>query len=38
MHAPVAQLAEAMDSKPIQCEFESHQGHQQTLASVRFIA
>src|SRR5699024_6385809 len=26
--APVAQLAEATDSKPVQCEFESHQGHQ----------
>lgn len=25
--APVAQLAEATDSKPVQCEFESHQGH-----------
>src|SRR5699024_10525192 len=27
MSAPVAQLAEATDSKPVQCEFESHQGH-----------
>lgn len=26
MAAPVAQLAEAMFSKPIQCEFESHLG------------
>ena len=26
-HALVAQLAEATDSKPVQCEFESHQGH-----------
>lgn len=26
-HAPVAQLAEATDSKPVQCEFESHLGH-----------
>ena len=26
-HAPVAQLAEATDSKPVQCEFESHMGH-----------
>src|SRR5699024_6388800 len=25
--APVAQLAEATDSKPVQCEFESHRGH-----------
>ena len=25
--APVAQLAEATDSKPVQCEFESHLGH-----------
>lgn len=25
--APVAQLAEATDSKPVQCAFESHQGH-----------
>ena len=27
--APVAQLAEATDSKPVQCEFESHQGHKE---------
>jgi hypothetical protein len=25
--APVAQLAEATDSKPVQCEFDSHRGH-----------
>src|SRR5690606_13022207 len=25
--APEAQLAEATDSKPVQCEFESHRGH-----------
>ena len=27
VYALVAQLAEATDSKPVQCEFESHQGH-----------
>ena len=27
VRAPVAQLAEATDSKPVQCEFESHLGH-----------
>ena len=26
--ALVSQLAEETDSKPVQCEFESHQGHQ----------
>src|SRR6478609_494946 len=25
--APVSQLAEETDSKPVQCEFESHRGH-----------
>jgi hypothetical protein len=26
--ALVSQLAEETDSKPVQCEFESHRGHQ----------
>lgn len=26
-YAPVAQLAEATDSKPVQCRFESDRGH-----------
>ncbi len=26
-HALVSQLAEETDSKPVQCEFESHRGH-----------
>jgi hypothetical protein len=30
-HAPVAQLAEAADSNPARCGFESHLGHQQQL-------
>src|SRR5690606_27005475 len=29
-NAPVAQLAEAHDSKSCQCEFESHRGHSPT--------
>jgi hypothetical protein len=27
--ALVSQLAEETDSKPVQCEFESHRGHQE---------
>src|SRR5699024_2282233 len=37
LYALVAQLAEATDSKPVQCEFESHQGHHnKTLAGELF--
>ncbi len=31
--APVSQLAEETDSKPVQCEFESHRGHCQPFQS-----
>lgn len=37
-HALVAQLAEATDSKPVQCEFESHRGHHETPAQQGFRA
>jgi hypothetical protein len=35
LKALVSQLAEELDSKPRQCEFESHRGHQS--AAVAFV-
>ncbi len=34
--ALVSQLAEETDSKPVQCEFESHRGHHRERAMARF--
>ena len=33
-NALVSQLAEETDSKPVQCEFESHRGHHNTAVAV----
>src|SRR5699024_5606862 len=38
LYALVAQLAEATDSKPVQCEFESHQGHHNKPSQESFSA
>jgi hypothetical protein len=35
--ALVSQLAEETDSKPVQCEFESHRGHSKRTSTVPAI-
>ena len=35
-YGPVAQLAEATDSKPVQCEFESHPDYKTTFKDIHY--